>query len=362
MRHAIKTIMTLCVVVGLGAAGLFGTEYVLDRQGAQASDRGGAARTTPVRVNTPQTRMVEDAVDAVGTVMATRDVALRAIVAGRVAEVAVTSGARVEAGDLILQLDDRSQKARLTGARATLDEARQNLRRIDELAESNTAAEQRLEAARASFRRAESEMMAATAALQDRRIEAPFAGTLGFVDYDPGAYVSPQDVISTLSDLSVVQVDMALPENYFDRVAPGQRVTLHVPAYPNRRYQGTVAVRETRIDTASRSFDIRAEIENDDRSLVAGMFAKARLVFGSRESLAVQERAIIAEGRDTYVYVVSDGTAQRRDVTTGRSLDGLVEITAGLAESDQVVVAGWDTLRDGAPVSISEDVARANLK
>lgn len=373
MNTGIRIAVALCVAAGFGAAGVFGTGHVLDRMEAAAASGGGGEgsaagsgpaggpRATRVGVATPEAREVEDAVEAVGTVMPTRRVEIRPSVPGRVTEVAVASGDQVARGDLILQLDDRAQRARLAGAEATLQEARRTLERITELTESNAAAERRLDAARAAFGRAESEVMAAQAALEDRRIEAPFAGTLGLVDLDRGAYVAPQDVVVTLSDLSVVQVDIALPERYFARVAPGQPVTLTVPALPDRRFEGTVAVRDVGIDEASRSFDVRAEIDNSARALVGGMFARTRLVFETAEALAIPDDAIIAEGEETYVYTVEDGTARRRAVTPGQSLGGATEI-AGLAADARVVVSGWNRLRDGAPVEVAEEIAREGLQ
>lgn len=363
MTKAIKTAFALCVVAGFAAAGLFGTEYILDRSGtAEASDRGNAPRATRVGVATPESSTVDDTVSAVGTVMPVRDVNLRPTVSGRVTDVAVTSGQEVAAGDLILQLDDRAQRAQIAGAEATLTEARQNLNRIEELAESNTAAEQRLEAARAAFNRAESEMLAARAALDDRRIEAPFAGKLGLIDVDPGAYISPQNVIAPLSDLSVVHVDIALPERYFDRVTRGKAVELTLPAYPDRTFEGVVTVRAAGVDASSRSFDVRAEVDNSEGRLVGGMFARTRLVLDTGEGLAIDDDAIISEGSATYVFVVEDGQASRREVTAGQSLGALTEITEGLQPDDRVVVSGWNALRDGAPVTVAEEIAREALQ
>ena len=363
MKTAFRILLALCVVTACGVVGYFGTGYVLERLNAE-QDASGDSETRPTRVGvaSPEIRTVEDAVSAIGTVVPIRSVNIRPADAGRVTEVGVSSGERVAEGDLILQLDDRSQRARLAGAEASLEEARSNLDRIEQLAESNTAAEQRLEAARATFGRAESEALAARAALEDRRVDAPFAGTLGLVDLDPGAYVSPEDVVTTLSDLSTVQVDIALPERYFDRVSQGQMVELTVPAYPDLSFEGTVTVREAGIDEGSRSFDIRAEIANEDRMLVGGMFAQTRLVFDTSEGLAVPDDAIISEGTTTYVYTVADGQAQRQEVSLGQSLGPLTEITDGLNAEDRVVVSGWNTLRDGAPVTVAEDIAREGLE
>ncbi len=368
MRQLFRIAAGAVVVAGLGAAGLFGTEYLLSRPGnagqsaGNAGGGGGGGRAARVGVAQPERREIETAVTAVGTIMPSRAVEVTPAVSGRVVAVPVTSGAKVAQGDTLVALDAEAEEAALAGAEASRDEARQNLSRVEQLAQANTAAEQRLEQARAAFARAEAEVMAAWAALDDRKVTAPFAGTLGLIDVDPGAYVSAANPLTMLSDLSVVQVDMALPERYFSRVAPGQRVSLTVPAYPDASFEGLVTVRDSAVSPGSRSFDVRAEIDNSDRRLVGGMFAEARLVFDSYDGLAVPDDAIVSEGPDTFVYVVADGQARRRDVALGGSVGSLTEITEGLEPEARVVVAGWDNLRDGAPVEVAEDMAREGLE
>lgn len=363
MKTAIRIIAGLCAIAAFAAAGLFGSDYVLSR-GTSGEASGGAQRGGPTQVGVAQvqSRQIEEAVTAVGTVSPVRRVEIRPTVPGRVTQVSASSGQQVQPDALLVQLDDRAERATVAGAEATLAEARQNLERVEELAEANTAAERRLETARAAFERAESDAMAARAALEDRRITAPFGGTLGLVDVDPGAYLTPQNVIATLSDLATVRVDLALPERYFGDVKVGQSVDITVPAYSDETFQGAVKTREHAVTLGSRSFQVRVDIDNSDRKLVGGMLAQTKLIFETYEGLAVPDDAIISEGDRTYVYAVADGKAQQRDIEVGRSLDALTEVTEGLEADTRVVVTGWSTLRDGAAVSVKEEIAREGLE
>lgn len=363
MKKAFKLVAGLCIVVTCAIVGVVGTEYLLSSQSAaRTSGSGEAERTVRVGVTRPEQRELQSTVSAVGTIMPLHSVEIIPVTSGRVTEVAMVSGAEVEEGELLLQLDDRAQRAALKRTQATLDEARQNFERVEELAEANTAAEQRLEQARADLARAEAEVMSARAALEDRRIEAPFSGTLGFVDIDPGAYVSPASTVARLSDLSVLHVDLSLPERHFQRVRPGQTVKLVVPAYPGKTLEGKVTVRDNSVAPGSRSFDVRAEIPNTDRRLVGGMFAQTRLVLETYDGLAVPDDAIISEGASTFVYAIENGRAHRTTVSLGGSTGSLTEVTDGLEADEQIVVTGWDTLRDGSPVEIVEDIARGGLE
>ena len=265
-------------------------------------------------------------------------------------------------GDLLIQLDDRAARAALAEAEATLAETEQEYRRFQQLEDSNAAAEAQLEEARGAFRRAEAAIMMARADLEDRSVTAPFSGTLGVIDTEPGAVLNGSDPVTRLSDLTAVEVSVTLPERYFQRVEAGQRVEITLPAYPDTRFEGAVTFRAPEIDLGTRSFEIRAEIANDDGRLVGGMFANSRLVLDTYEGLAIPDDAIISEGLTTYVYTVADGTASRRDIVTGSSLGPLTEVREGLDGDMQVVVSGWDQLRDGAPVEVEDDVATEALQ
>lgn len=161
--------------------------------------------------------------------------------------------------------------------------------------------------------------------------------------------------MARLSDLSSVEVTVSLPERYYDRVTSGQTLMVTTPAYPDETFEGRVVVRAPEIDRATRSFEIRAEIDNPDRRLVGGMFANSRLVLGSYEALVLPDAAIISEGLQNYVYTVVDGTATRTDVEPGKSLGDVTEVRGQMRAGDRVVVAGWDQLSEGAAVEIDAE-------
>ena len=204
--------------------------------------------------------------------------------------------------------------------------------------------------------------MRARADLEDRAITAPFSGTLGVIDIEPGSFVQSGVAVTRLSDLSAVEVSLSVPERYFERVREGQALIVTTPAYPEESFEGRVTLRAPEINLGSRSVEIRARLDNPEGRLVGGMFANSRLVFETYEGLVIPDDAIISEGLTTYVYTVRDGTARRTEIDIGTSLGALTEVREGLSAEDRVVVAGWDQLSDQAPVEIDEDVAREGLE
>ena len=360
MKRFFKFLGGACVVALFVVGGMLGTEALVS--GDDTSSAQGDARQ-PVRVGivSPDMRRVQDDVTAVGTLRPVRVVEIVADAVGRVTELPVSSGHRVAAGDVLVQLDDRTAQADVADAEATLSAAEQEYRRFQRLEDSNTAAEARLEETRAAFLRAEAAMMRAQSELDDRVVTAPFAGTLGVIDIEPGAFLTGNESVAQLFDLSKVEVSVSLPERYFDRVSVGQTLEITTPAYPEETFDGRVTLRVPEIDLGTRSFEIRAEVDNSDGRLVGGMFANSRLVLGSYDAVVIPDDAIISEGLSTYVYTVSDGIASRTEIEVGASLGALTEVREGLDTDAQVVVAGWDQLSDGAPVEVDADFAQEGL-
>lgn len=341
-------------------AGVSGTQALLSLK----DNTGGGPRSsaTRVAVTAPEKRRIEDVVTATGTIRPVRAVVLVPEAPGRVTSVPVSSGQRVAAGDLLIQLDDRAAQAALSEAEATLAEAQQEHDRVTRLAESNAAAEAQVEGARADLLRAEAAEMMARTDLEDRAIRAPFAGTLGVIDITRGTYLDDTSPVTRLSDLSTVEVSAALPEQHFERVKPGQTLRVTTPAYPDATFEARVTVRAPEIDRATRSFEVRAQIDNADRRLAGGMFAHSTLLIGSYDGITIPDAAIISEGLTSYVYTVAGGTATRTEVEPGRKLGTATEIRAGTSLDDRVVVSGWDRLSDGAAVTITGDAAEDDAR
>jgi len=358
----LKFSLGVCLVAAFVVAGMFGTRMLLSVDDGASADQQQERQPTRVGVVSPEIREIENAVSAIGTLRPMRAVDIVPNVAGRVIEVPVTSGQEVSEGAILVQLDDRAQRAALAEAEATLSEADQEYRRYQQLEESNTAAEARLEQARGAFLRAEALMQMAEAALEDRVIRAPFAGTLGLIDIEAGAFLNDSEALTQLADLSSVEVSVTLPERYYEQVIPGQKLEVSTPAYPTSTFEGEVLLRATQIDLGTRSFEIRARIDNGDGRLVGGMFANSRLVLDTYDGLAIPDDAIISQGISTYVYIIADGAAVRTDITVGATLGGMSEVRDGLNENAQVVVAGWDELTDGATVQIDEGFMQEGLE
>jgi membrane fusion protein (multidrug efflux system) len=172
-----------------------------------------------------------------------------------------------------------------------------------------------------------------------------------------GTLISPGSVITTLDDTSVIKLDFAVPENFLAALREGLTVRATAPAFPGRNFAGKVASIDSRVDQATRSVTVRALLANEDGALKPGMFLNVALANDEREALVIPEEALTPEAERQFVFVVDDGKAERREVRIGGRRPGSVEILAGLAAGEQVVIEGTQKVRDGGAVRAAENTA-----
>jgi membrane fusion protein (multidrug efflux system) len=344
----LKQALALLVVAGLA---VLGWRFLDERADSAQAQRGGPMRgAVPVVVEPVGTGMVERAVVAVGTIRARESVAIVSEVSGRVRSIQFEEGQPVEAGALLVKLEDDRERAELREAVAMREDVRTQLRRARQLLETRNVPAARVDELSAALDAADARVAALEVRLGDREIRAPFTGVVGLRGVSPGALVEPQRVITTLDDLSRVKIDFAIPERFLGALRPGLAVEARSVAFPGRVFAGAISQLDTRVDPVSRAVRVQAEFANDDLSLRGGMFMSVRVLLDSYEAIVVPEEALIVEGERHYVFVVAAEHAQRRDVTIGQRLGAIVEIVDGLAEGELIVVDGVGRVRDGGEV------------
>ncbi len=332
--------------------------------------RAAPARGRPLLVEAAavSSRDVEIAIEAVGTVEASRRVEIRPQVDGVVAEIGFTEGERVEKGQVLVRLDDSKAAARLALARAALDSARarldvaaQQLERHRQLIANHLVSEEEFDrvaaehrAAAAAVREQEAAVELAARELADYTLRAPFDGIVGALGADPGNYVERGTTLVTLIDDDPVHVRLGIPERYADRIHEGMPVEIAAPA-TDRVLSGTIDFIDPRVDPASRMLTVRAVVANPEGLVRDGQFVRARLIIEVHPNQpVVPEQAIVAAAGKNWVFVVEQGRAWRREVVTGERLPPFVEILRGVRAGERVVTAGQHRLSDGSPV---EEVA-----
>lgn len=364
------------VPIGLGSLALTIAGTGCQQESAPASPADKAeAPGAPVTVCTVFAHDFQEKARGIGTLEASQTVELRPEVSGTLEEVAFDEGAPVPAGALLFKIDDTKLKqqkasavAQLKAARARLENARRNYRRLQTLFERGSISEDERDRAETTFEtgqaeveRLEAEIELIEDRLEDTTLHAPFAGIISETAVDPGDYVDVGDHLATLYKIDTLEVAFYLPENYSGQVKLGQPVKLTLDALPDKEFAGTVSFVAPSITPQSRNLLVKGKIQNSQRQLRPGAFARASVVLATYvDQPTVPEDALVPLGGGYVVYLVQDGKAVRRDVQVGLRDNLLVEVKHGLKGGETIVKTGQMKVSDGSRVEVKKRVECLN--
>lgn len=330
--------------------------------------------------------------NAAGYVTARRKATVSAKVTGKVTEILVEEGMKVEAGQVLARLDSsnidkslRLSEAQAESARKALEETRANLKtaerelaRITQLAADKISSQSdldradaeakslkaRLDRQLADVKVAESEVALWNQQLDDMVIRAPFGGIVTSKDAQPGEMVSPISAgsgftrtgICTIVDMTSLEIEVDVNESYINRVSGGQPVEGTLDAYPEWQIPCKVIAIIPTADRQKATVKVRVGFVKLDPRILPDMSAK--VAFRASGEVKVTERRITVpksaiqqrDGRDI-AWLVQNGRVERRSVTLGAPLGDEVTIAAGLSGGERIVVDAPAGLADGARVT-----------
>lgn len=293
-----------------------------------------------------------DFVEAVGSTFAYESAEITPNVTEVVEKINFRDGQAVQKGDVIVVLRYSEESARLRSARASLQEQDREIERLSGLVKSGAVAVSALDARNTQKQVAEQQIQQFQAQIADRIIRAPFDGVLGLRNISAGSLVSPQNVITTIDNLNTMRVDFTVPEVYLGQVKAGLPIMTRSQAYPERTFKGTIAEIDTRVDPASRSVRVRAEIPNDEGLLKPGMLLYVALALEKSQSPTIPERSLIQDGDKKFVFKVKQDSVRKTEIALGRRKPGYVEVTSGLELGDSVATSALQDLEDGIVVEV----------
>lgn len=336
--------------------------------------RPAAARTDvtaerTVRVAPVERRDYAPRLMATGTLVAERHAELRALVAGDLAELPVEIGDRVRAGELLFrvrQVDYRlalqRAEANLAEARAAVEDAEREKGRQENLLRDGATTEQMRDKAVTAHRLALAAVERLRAArdtaaqeLADTTRVAPYGAAVTARFHEEGEYVKKGDPVVEIMDLARLNAELDVPERFAGAISPGMPVPLsfaaRIPAV-----EATVSAVNPKVDPGSRTFRIKAAVDNRDRVLSAGMFCTATLTLPVHNDLpAVPAQAVVRDEGRSWVWVVEGETTSQRPIEEVGEADGWILVGSGLGPGERVVVEGLGGLADGAAVVVRDE-------
>ncbi|MCW8109390.1 efflux RND transporter periplasmic adaptor subunit [Alteromonas ponticola] len=348
-----RFVLSPLVIVVVLLAGLLAYLYYP----SQSEERKATPSATPVKVAVVQEQPFPITVEALGTAKASESITITSQQTAVVSSINFDDGDRAEEGQVLVQLNNREELARITELEGNIAEAERQFSRVKNLAQSSSASEQLLDEQQARVQALQAQLEVAKAQLNELSIKAPFAGWLGLRQVSIGALVQPGDVITTLDDTSVIKVDFSVAEAHLASLAKGQMVTALSSAYPGETFKGEIDTVATRVDPISRSVQVRALINNADRKLRPGMLLQITLQKRVLNTLILPEKALVPVEERQYVFVVEGNSVRQQEVKIGVRKPGKVQVLEGLSAGDKVVTEGTLRVRDKSVVRILNETA-----
>lgn len=313
--------------------------------------RTSAERSVPVLVEPLRFEPARTRSETVGTSRAVLSAELYPASSGEVAVVNFEPGQFVREGDVLIELDRRRETLAVEQAALQLEDAERLYDRYRRSADSGAVSPTVLDAARTAAELARVELKRARIALEDRTIKAPFAGHVDSTDIDRGDRVTPSTLITTLDDRSHLLVSFEIPELFITELAPGEDVMLETWGIAGPRVAGEIVDVGSRIDPQTRTFSVRARVENQDDLLRPGMSFRVETDVRGEMYAVIAETAVQWGTEGAFIWSVNDGTAERKPVRIIERREGRVLVDGDLASDDIIVVEGVQRMREGIEVT-----------
>jgi RND family efflux transporter MFP subunit len=383
--------IAVVIIAGLGVWYLLRpTGVVVTTAEAQPANSGGSAAIGGASL-----------LDASGYIVARRRATVSSKVTGKVVEVRLEEGQRVEAGEIIARLDDSNWRAALAQSNAQLQQAQVNLvsaqsafddakpifQRNEQQKAAAVISAQNFDEAHAQFNVARNNLLIAQSALDAARagvavaqrnlddtvIRAPFSGVVTEKAAQPGEMVSPVSAgggftrtgIGTVVDMDSLEVEVDVSENFINRVRPQQPVTIKLNAYPDWDIPGSVIAMIPTADRAKATVKVRIAIKQKDPRIIPEMGARVSFLSekeapapgattAAAPGVIIPAEAIATSGDLSVVYVVHDSSVERRAVRLGAKTSAGQIVIAGLSVGNIVALGDLAKLHDGARIRIEK--------
>jgi len=306
----------------------------------------------------------------IGTMEAVHGVTVSADLPGTVARINFDSGKAVQAGDILVELDTRQERAQLAALEAQRDLARINFNRTQQLVNEGVISRQDYDQATAQQKSTEANVAEVRATIERKTVRAPFSGILGIRQVNLGQYLSAGQGIVPLQSLNPIYVNFGVPQQEVAKVLVGRPLRVTKEDMASLAFTGRVTAIDSVVNEATRNIQVQATLANPEGKLRPGMFVQVDVVTGAgRSVIALPASAINYAPYGDSVFVITDmkdpsgktyrGVHQQFVKVEGSHGDQ-VAIVSGVNPGDEVVTSGVFKLRNGAAVQVNNKVQPEN--
>jgi membrane fusion protein, multidrug efflux system len=301
-----------------------------------------------VKITTLETKTIGRILEFSANTEAWEEVNLVPVSPGRIEKIYVEEGARVKAGQTLVQMDQTS----LRQAELQIKNQENDYKRYETLHETGAISQQAydqtkmtLDVQKNSLRYLEN----------NTRIKAPFSGVITKKNYENGELYNGSTAIITIAQIGELKANINIPESFFPLVRKGMKAHVKSDIYEGQDFAGTVTNIAPTVNASAHTFEVELKIPNGNQKLAPGMFVRATLEMGDTKSMVVPYQSVLKlqGSNERYVYLEKNGVAERITVTLGARYDDQVELISDqIKEGDHLVTAGQARLKNGSKLNI----------
>jgi len=310
------------------------------------------AKTINVKIEKVSLGTLTQRVIARGVTTAVHDVTYSAEVAGRLGKLTMEIGDHVKKGQVLARIDYKTLAAQAKQAKANLDLATTTHARLMQLKNEDLVAQQQIDEAQSRLIAAQAQLTIAQAQLSKSTVKAGRAGIIANKYAEKAEFVAPGTRLYDVIDYDTIIVEAQLAETQVSQVTSGANVDVMIGGL-DKTFVGVVDTIIPSADKVSKTFTLRVKVDNPDLKILVGMSAEVSITSRVHKDVIVTKQSTVVEDQDgRSVFVVTNGVAHKRKVTTGPYENDRVIITSGLTAGEDLVVVGQRELADNQPVTV----------
>jgi membrane fusion protein, multidrug efflux system len=327
------------------------------KESAPANNRsaaGGGDRPVQAEAFIVRTKSLSESLEVPGTLMPFEETEIRPEISGRVVWLNIPEGRFVQKGTLLVKLFDDDLQAELKKLQVQLQIAQKTAERQKELLKISGISQQEYDLSELQVSNLKADIDLTRVSISKTEIRAPYGGRIGLKSISNGAYVTPTNLITSISQVSQLKLEFTVPEKYSKDMVSGRKVNFTI-AGTDQLFNASVLATESLIEANTRTLRVLAVVQGKHALLGPGAFAKVSLQFGkNNESLIVPSQSVIPQARNKRVIVYQGGKVNFTVVTTGIRDSSFVQILDGLKVGDTVLTTALLAVRPESTIKLTK--------
>lgn len=323
----------------------------------QAPAGGGSVRAVgPLAVEAYIVKhsVLSNNIEVPGSLLPYEETEIRPEITGRVVRLNIQEGLNVSKGTLLVKLFDGDLQAQLKKLQVQLQIAEKTVERQKQLLAIGGISQQEFDLSELQINNLKADIELLKVSISKTEIRAPFDGRIGLKNVSLGAYISPTNLLTNISQVNKLKLQFTVPEKYGSLVQRGQDVEFKLDG-STKIFRASVIATESSIEENTRSLAVRSVVNVNDKILVPGSFAKVKMTLGKEtNAILIPTQSVIPQGRKKQVAVFKSGKAVFNEITTGVRDSANIQVLTGLNLEDTVIVTGLLFIRPGSDIKITK--------